>query len=130
MERYIPVCSYCQREFSNDNIITLDHIKPCLKSTRHGGNLSRVTGLKGLQNLLLSCHDCNNLKGKLKLEQFKEMLYNTPLEKRTLFQCKGRRRIPNWIRKDNVKNTMINSINILLTKNEFEELPVKYFNYD
>lgn len=52
-------CAYCKREFSGQLKPTIDHVIPLA-----------LRGKDDLENLILSCKDCNRDKGRLRREYF------------------------------------------------------------
>lgn len=57
-----PFCKYCNKPLAF-NSFTLDHVVPKSKG-----------GTNALSNLVVSCYDCNNLKGSRDLEHFLQLL--------------------------------------------------------
>jgi len=107
------VCSYCQREFDEGMIITLDHIEPLIKLRKkriRGGYFSSFwrLGKKHRDNLLLSCYKCNCTKGDRTLEEFK------------IFLEIGKK-IPGYITPE-IKENILRSINVLLTTKDTNEI--------
>lgn len=62
-------CAYCGRRVfetvpdSSPVRLTIDHIKPKVKG-----------GTNHIQNLILACRECNQLKGDMKLRTFRKLL--------------------------------------------------------
>lgn len=142
METIKLCCSYCNREFDKENRMTIDHIIPrsklpwkikpsqemIVKNLHRGLKLCEFLS-KDIENFVIACAECNNFKDSYSLFEFKQLLINIDFYKRTTKYKTISRRIPMDFN-PNMVNLMISNINLLLTKNEFEELPVKYFNYE
>lgn len=84
------ICSYCQRQYGtlslNNGPIyrTFDHIVPLLRKRGSNGVKNRQGAMckganittKEINNLLQCCNECNLLKGKKTIEEFKNGLNN------------------------------------------------------
>jgi 5-methylcytosine-specific restriction endonuclease McrA len=73
LEKWNRKCAYCG---ATDTQLEIEHIKPKSK-----GGSDRVS------NLAIACHDCNQAKGNLEIEQF--LSGNLDILKRVLAQSKG-----------------------------------------
>lgn len=119
------ICSYCQQEFTKDNPLSYDHIKPVwllrkekgLKPKKTGRGTNRSFTFEQINNLLISCKKCNFIKDNKTISEFKGFLL-IQLNKPHLRSISYNSRL---IR------TMINSIEVL-EKNELNPIEINYFN--
>lgn len=73
LERDGDLCTYCQRQFSSDVPPTKDHRTPLRSLRRQFGGAPLGSG-SDMDNLLLACGPCNNLRGDMDEDYFREQI--------------------------------------------------------
>ncbi len=73
---YLNCCSYCEREYTENNFKTLDHIQPLNKRISCGRKSYYKQSVKKLSNIIDCCNECNQLKSNKTLIKWLQLLQN------------------------------------------------------